>query len=49
MSFENVHVSTISLLAVIVFVVLENNIVEETFRIVGHLVANDIKADISFA
>jgi len=48
MPFENTHFGAVWLLCIVVFIVFEEDIVEETFGVKCHLVANNIKAGISF-
>lgn len=49
MSFENTHISAVRLFCVTILIVFEENIIEETFGIVGHLVADNIEACIGLA
>lgn len=49
MSLKDTHVRTVRLLCIAVVIILKQNIIKETLGVIGHLIANNIKASISLA
>jgi hypothetical protein len=49
MPFKNTHFSAVWLFCVVIFIIFEEDIVEETFGVIGHLVADNIKSSVSLA